>query len=431
MPTSRATRFTVIIPTRNRHSTLGHSLQTVLSQSYQDFEIVVCDNCSSEETRQVVDQLGSTKVKYVRSDTPLAMTDNWELALSHAEGEYIVVLGDDDGLLRNALQDADALLRELQSPLLRVQLVGYNWPGLPLAGLSSTLWIRVQEADGWHDGLQVIDAVANRGGDYRSLPMVYNSFVRRDLLDGLRRRCGRVFFSLAPDIYTGFALAFVTRRFPSTGRPMVIRGVSPKSNGVACCALNGRSEIAEEFYSLNQGANNSFAISVPAVSCLSATIADSFEVAKEKLFPGREGPCLDRRALVRRCLKEFRPSTEADRQHIFEEFRRVLQGDSRGVAWLEKAWRDQRRDETNHPRTYQRGFVGDRSLTLNASDFGVEDVDGAAVLCDKILGLSSRPASWSEPRRLKDFARDVTPPFLWRLLQRAKRSAGQLTSQRT
>src|SRR5262245_30208092 len=92
-------RFSVVIPTRERAGTLRHSLRTCLEQDFDDYEIVVCDNCSSTATRQVVDEADSPRVRYVRADRPLAMSANWELAVAAARGEYVTVLGDDDGLL--------------------------------------------------------------------------------------------------------------------------------------------------------------------------------------------------------------------------------------------------------------------------------------------------------------------------------------------
>src|SRR5213078_1360054 len=96
-------RFSVVIPTRERAQTLRYSLQTCLDQDFTDYEVVVCDNYSSPATREVVDSFTSPRVKYVRAPQPLAMSHNWELALAHASGEYVTVLGDDDGLLSHAL----------------------------------------------------------------------------------------------------------------------------------------------------------------------------------------------------------------------------------------------------------------------------------------------------------------------------------------
>src|SRR6188472_2928641 len=96
-------RISIVIPTRDRESTLGFTLQTCLAQEFDDFEIVVADNSTRPATRQLIEQIASPRIRYVRAPKPLAMTDNWEFGLSQARGELITVLGSDDGLLLHSL----------------------------------------------------------------------------------------------------------------------------------------------------------------------------------------------------------------------------------------------------------------------------------------------------------------------------------------
>ncbi len=62
------------------------------------------DNCSFDETVQVVEELRDNRVRYFFSEKALSMPDSWEFALGHARGEWITFLCDDDaicpGLLR-------------------------------------------------------------------------------------------------------------------------------------------------------------------------------------------------------------------------------------------------------------------------------------------------------------------------------------------
>src|SRR5580698_8719580 len=92
-------KFSVIIPTRERAASLRHSLSTCLDQNFDDYEVVVSDNGSSPATRRVVDEAGSTKVQYFRTPRALSLASSWDFAVSHARGEYVLLIGDDDGLL--------------------------------------------------------------------------------------------------------------------------------------------------------------------------------------------------------------------------------------------------------------------------------------------------------------------------------------------
>ena len=91
--------FTIVMPTRNRGELLRNSLQTALNQSFTDYEIVVCDNNSVDNTAQVVRELAHPRLRYVKSEVSLSMPDNWEYAWGHARGEYIMYLCDDDAYL--------------------------------------------------------------------------------------------------------------------------------------------------------------------------------------------------------------------------------------------------------------------------------------------------------------------------------------------
>src|SRR6516162_8523449 len=98
-------RFSIVIPTRERPRTLAFCLRTCLVQQHDDFDVVVADNHSSPATREVFESLASPRLKYVRTPGPLAMTDSFEFAIAQAKGEFILMLGDDDGLLPHALPE--------------------------------------------------------------------------------------------------------------------------------------------------------------------------------------------------------------------------------------------------------------------------------------------------------------------------------------
>ena len=64
-------------------------------------------------------------------------------------------------------------------------------------------------------GTNRFGAVADFKADFDTLPMIYNSVIRRDLIDELRSKVGRVFPSTSPDVYTGFAFAYLDKAFLS------------------------------------------------------------------------------------------------------------------------------------------------------------------------------------------------------------------------
>ena len=79
-------RYSIVIPTRQRHETLRACLQTVVNQRSDDYEIVVADNASSPETREVCESFRSPKLRHLRCDDALSMNDNWERAIDAGAG---------------------------------------------------------------------------------------------------------------------------------------------------------------------------------------------------------------------------------------------------------------------------------------------------------------------------------------------------------
>ena len=124
-------RFSIVIPTYNREELVGYTIQSVLNQTFTDFEIIVSDNCSTDGTAKVVQKHGDARVKYVRTPRHMVIADNWEFARSHASGDLIIMLGDDDALLRSALERfAEAATRH-EADFLFCRTVEYRDLGFP------------------------------------------------------------------------------------------------------------------------------------------------------------------------------------------------------------------------------------------------------------------------------------------------------------
>ena len=98
-------KVSIVIPTRNRSHLLVYALRSVLQQTYQNIEVVICDNASRDDTAQLVSPfLDDGRIKYVRTDIPLSMPDNWDYALKHATGDFITYLTDDSVLFPTAIE---------------------------------------------------------------------------------------------------------------------------------------------------------------------------------------------------------------------------------------------------------------------------------------------------------------------------------------
>jgi glycosyltransferase involved in cell wall biosynthesis len=100
---TRTPLFSVVIPTYNRSDLVQGAVRSVLGQTFDDFEVVVSDNCSEDDTRDVIEGFQDPRVRYVRTPTHGVIADSWEFARSQARGTLVMMLSDDDALVHNAL----------------------------------------------------------------------------------------------------------------------------------------------------------------------------------------------------------------------------------------------------------------------------------------------------------------------------------------
>lgn len=95
-------KVSVVIPTYNRDSFIAGTIESVLNQSYRDYEIIVVDDGSIDETRKSVKSFGS-HVRYIYQKNRGASSAR-NTGILHAKGEFIAFLDSDDLFLPNKLE---------------------------------------------------------------------------------------------------------------------------------------------------------------------------------------------------------------------------------------------------------------------------------------------------------------------------------------
>jgi len=108
-------KVSIIIPTYNRASYLKEAIESILCQSFQDFNIIVTDNASTDDTEKVVIGFKSSKIFYHKNPTNIGVVNNHNKALELANGEYIAVFSDDDLMLTDSLLKRVEILDKYKS----------------------------------------------------------------------------------------------------------------------------------------------------------------------------------------------------------------------------------------------------------------------------------------------------------------------------
>lgn len=86
----------VIIPTFNRAHLLAETIDSILKQTFGDFELIVVDNCSSDNTEGVVKAHTDKRIRYFIHQNNGVIAVNRNYGISKAHGQYIAFCDDDD-----------------------------------------------------------------------------------------------------------------------------------------------------------------------------------------------------------------------------------------------------------------------------------------------------------------------------------------------
>lgn len=105
-------KFSVTIPTY-KSQYLAEAIESVLSQSYTDFELIIVNDHSPENIDEIVSKFCDERIRYFVNERNCGaehVVDNWNICLSYARGEYVICMGDDDKLLPNCLEEYSKLI---------------------------------------------------------------------------------------------------------------------------------------------------------------------------------------------------------------------------------------------------------------------------------------------------------------------------------
>ena len=97
-------KFSVVIPTFNQCNYLAKALKSVIDQSFEDFEIIVIDNYSSDKTSDVVKSFDNSKIIYEKFNNKGIIGASRNLGINKAKGEWIAFLDSDDWWHKNKLE---------------------------------------------------------------------------------------------------------------------------------------------------------------------------------------------------------------------------------------------------------------------------------------------------------------------------------------
>lgn len=211
-------------------------VQSILKQDYQNYELIISDDNSTDGSSEYLQSLEHPNLTIVEPKERLSMTEHWEWALSFAKGEWQIFVGQDDGLQNYFFELADKLTAEADRFGVRAiasRRAYFTWPGFEeindhRVSFSALNSFRIKRT--FPGAMQSLFTTT-----YFDLPQMYcSSLFHKDLLDEARSlQEGRVFSCHPQDANLAAISCSLERRYLRSEIPLGWIGTSPKSAGLA------------------------------------------------------------------------------------------------------------------------------------------------------------------------------------------------------
>jgi glycosyltransferase involved in cell wall biosynthesis len=379
-------KFSVVVPTRERGNTLEATIRTCVTQNYDNFEIIVSDNFSQDDTKEVVDSFRDKRIVYVNTGKRVSMAENFEFALAQVSGDFVIVLGDDDALLPGSLNELFELIRNLKCEAITWKGASYFWPCCVINRTPNLLVIPLYGRLYKRNTSAFLKDVLSYKQCCFELPSIYRGVVSSRLINYVTKLSGGQFIhSMIPDIYSSIVMSASIDTYYYSTRPYSVFGQSQHSTGASYFfGSNKQSDRAAErqfFNEANIPCHNNI-IFAPSIYLI---LAEVFMQAREHFPPMRQYD-MDLRELIRMALKEVAHAPRERYDRVVKAIHYLAEKNSLG-DYADRILKDSQNVPCEHligggvPRyTIFRPYS-----ILDCSRYGVSDVYQASLLCKFML----------------------------------------------
>lgn len=387
----RQNHFTIIVPTRERADILLHTLRTCVSQNYDNLSILVSDNFSQDETKDVVDSLSDSRIRYINPGKRLSMAHHYEFALSHVNDGFATILGDDDGFLPDAVEVCNSLLNETGLEAINMNYYHdfYFWPNHPIGRQASMLKVSFEKGYEILDTKRELTKTLKCKTDYLRLPMVYSSFVSVNAINKLKSITNCFFRSQCPDVYSGIALTNAFGSYVKSNKRLRLAGISAKSTGTSGLFNHENSDPMIQF---NSESNIPFHEGIKkdkSTSSISYIIAESFLQSFDAGLNSEYREMFDFTPFIEVAVKEANSKFKLKHDEIIETTRYIAQRNNLDSQKVEQIIRAGEKRKLNiiayDLKRYAHPF-----LLVDASVYGVKNIYDACLLHDDIYKNPSK-----------------------------------------
>ena len=230
-------KISIIIPTRERAQYLYYALQTALEIKDENIEIIVSDNFSDDNTKEIVNSFSDNRIKYTNTGQRVSMRENFNHGLLTSIGEYVIYFGDDDGILPNQFKFLRNILETHRPDGVSWSRITYGWPveggHRKQGGMRFFRNGTFGQPFSYDPHEENFDALMS--GRVSNLlpvtPNIYHGCASRQYLNDLATAKDVYFNSVIPDVNFEYRSIIAGGQFIHSPHPFTISGSTPGSNG--------------------------------------------------------------------------------------------------------------------------------------------------------------------------------------------------------
>lgn len=230
--------LSIVIPTKNRYSTLTNLVEKLLDWGDGDYEVIVQDN--SEDNTPIkgflLNYSNDPRLKYFHNINHVTVCQNSEDAIDNSTGEYVCFLGDDDGIIKQSL-DVVKWMKKNAVDSLNCKQGSYCWPEFRYKNcgkkrsLAGMLIYHSHNGDLYRqDAVSGLNSLLENGClTLNGITRLYHGIVSRDTLNLLKGKTGTYFPGSIADMSSAVGLVFFAKKHYYLNFPIIISGASGAS----------------------------------------------------------------------------------------------------------------------------------------------------------------------------------------------------------
>ena len=237
--------LSVVITTFNRSDLVGYAIRSALTQTFEDIEVVVSDNSSTDDTPDVVSQFTDRRLKYFRTPHHLVVSDHFEFARAKANGKLILMLADDDVLTAPALERFVEESDTGDADVICCNVAQYRDPGFPGAGRNTVSCGAFSGSSRVVRPAEFIRPFFSFLPTFETHPSAW--VFGKALADSIASKGGRFFMTNGVEFFAWPLAAAMSKRMVFVDAPLTVCGRTGKSWGSNLILANPGQKKIDQF----------------------------------------------------------------------------------------------------------------------------------------------------------------------------------------